>query len=253
MTPTLSIAGWGPKVSVEIAPEAHTQKEDALGTAALVRAVTTPAQQEFAVAALREIKGIKKKIEDSRRAIKAPVLTLGKDIDSAAATFCAELDAEESRITKAVSTYQAEEARKAREAEEAKQAELRRIEHERLAAEREAQRKADEEARAARSLEAAEDAAKRHEAEKLRAAVEAQKAREAVIVKPVVAPARAEGMAVRQVPRFEIIDIRALAFARPDLVRVEPNTMAINNEIKSGNLTITGLRCWMETVAGVRV
>jgi hypothetical protein len=54
-------------------------------------------------------------------------------------------------------------------------------------------------------------------------------------------------------PRFEITDIRALAFARPDLVRVEPNTMAINNEIKAGNLTITGLRCWMETVAGVRV
>lgn len=252
MTPTLSIAGWGPKVSVQIADDAHTQKADALGSAALVSAVTTPAQQEFAVAALREIKGIKKKIEDSRKAIKAPVLTLGKEIDAAAATFCAELDAEESRITKAVSAYQVEEERKAREAQEARQAELRRIENERLAAEREAQRRADEEARAARSLEAAEEAAKRHEAEKLRTAVEAEKAREAVIVKPVVAPARAEGMAVRQVPRFEITDIRALAFARPDLVRIEPNSNAINAEIRAGNLTITGLRCWMETVAGVR-
>lgn len=253
MTPTLSIAGFGPKVSVEIAPEAHAQKADALIVAAIVKLVTNPTEQQFAVDALREIKSIKRAIEESRKAIKAPVLTLGKDIDAAAATFCAELDAEESRITKAVSTYQAEEARKAREAEEARQAELRRIENERLAAEREAQRRADEEARAARSLEAAEDAAKRHEEGKLRAAIEAQKAREAVIVKPVVAPARAEGMAVRQVPRFEITDIRALAFARPDLVRVEPNSNAINAEIRAGNLTITGLRCWMDTVAGVRV
>ena len=249
----LSLSNFGPRVGIEIHQDAHAKKADALGTAALVKSVTTPGQQQFAVDALREIKSIKRAIEDSRKAIKAPVLTLGKEIDAAVATFCAELDAEESRITKAVSTYQAEEARKAREAEEARQADLRRIENERLAAEREAQRRADEEARAARSLEAAEEAAKRHEAEKLRAAVEAQKAREAVVVKPVVAPARAEGMAVRQVPRFEITDIRALAFARPDLVRVEPNSNAINAEIRAGNLTITGLRCWMETVAGVRV
>lgn len=56
-----------------------------------------------------------------------------------------------------------------------------------------------------------------------------------------------------EVPRFEILDIREVAFHHPHLVSVEPNSDAINREIRSGNINIKGLRCWMETVAGVRV
>lgn len=250
---TLSITGLSPSVAVEIAPEAHALKATAIGSAGLVAAVTTEAQQTFAVAVLKDIKSLTKQIESARVAIKAPVLKLGKDIDHAAQSFVADLESHEKRITGLVSKYQAEQARIAREAEMARQAELDRIENERRAAESEAKRVADEELRKAKSLEEAEAAVNRQQEANTVAEHKAQAAETKVILAPVVAPVRAQGMAVRQAPRFEVTDIRALAFARPDLVRIEPNSDAINKEIRAGNTNIKGLRCWVETVAGVRV
>ena len=249
----LTITGLSPSVSVEIASEAHALKSQALGSAELVVAVTTPDQQSFAVSVLRDIKSITKQIESARVAIKAPVLKLGKDIDHAASAFTADLESQEKRIAGLVSRYQAEQARIAREAEMARQAELDRIERERLKAEAEAKRIADEALRKAKSLEEADAAAQRQQQAKEEAQHQAQAAETKVILAPVVAPVRAQGMAVRQVPRFEIIDIHEVAFSRPDLVRIEPNSEAINREIRAGNINIKGLRCWMETVAGVRV
>ena len=66
-------------------------------------------------------------------------------------------------------------------------------------------------------------------------------------------PFRGDGVADTKVPRFEVLDIREVALHRPDLVRIEPNGDAIVREIRAGNINIKGLRCWMETVAGVRV
>lgn len=248
----LSLVRFGPTPSVEINQSAHDAKADALGTAALVSVVTTPAQQEFAVGALRDIKAIKKGIEEARVAVKAPVLKLGKDIDECARVFCAELDAEDKRITTLVSTYQQAEIRKAHDAEAARQRELQRIEAERLAAEREAQRLADEEIRKARSLEQAEVAAVKAEQSVAKATQEAAVAKVAVYTAPSVSPARAEGMQVRRVPKFEVLDVRSLALARPDLVRIEVNAAAVNKEILAGNTTISGLKCWVETGVGVR-
>ena len=50
-----------------------------------------------------------------------------------------------------------------------------------------------------------------------------------------------------EVPRFEVIDIRLLAFHHPDLVNVEPNSEAIEMEIRRGHTHIKGLHCWMDT------
>ena len=61
------------------------------------------------------------------------------------------------------------------------------------------------------------------------------------------------GIPRAEVPRFVLMDIRELAFHRPDLVNIEPNGDAIVREIRAGNTNIKGLRCWVETVAGVRV
>ena len=250
---TLSITGLSPSVAVDIAPEAHALKATAIGSAGLVVAVTTESQQSFAVAVLKDIKSITKQIESARVAIKAPVLKLGKDIDHAASSFIADLDAHEKRITGLVSKYQAEQARIAREAEMARQAELDRIERERVKAEAEAARIAAEELRKAKTLEEAEAAAMRQQQATIDAEHKAQAAETKVILAPVEAPVRAQGMQVRQVPRYEVLDIREVALHRPDLVRIEPNGDAIVREIRAGNVQIKGLRCWVETVAGVRV
>lgn len=248
---TLTVRGLLNPATVEINDEAYELKSEALGVSRILDVVTTPAQQDYAVAALRDIKSLIKRIETARVEIKAPVLKLGKDIDHAAQTFTAELLAEERRLTGLVSGYQSEQLRIAREAEAKRIAELQRIENERLKAEAEVRRQADEAIRKAKTLEAAEAAAKAEQERLARAAQSAQVAASQVIAAPVVA--RAEGMAVRSAPKFRVTDIRSLAFARPDLVRIEPNAEAINREIRAGNLNITGLECWMETVAGVRV
>ena len=60
------------------------------------------------------------------------------------------------------------------------------------------------------------------------------------------------GIPRTEVPRFILMDIRELAFHRPDLVNIEPNGDAIVREIRAGNTNIKGLHCWVETVAGVR-
>ena len=63
---------------------------------------------------------------------------------------------------------------------------------------------------------------------------------------------RADGLTFRQVPRFRVLDILTLAFHRPDLVNIEPNSDAIEREIMSGSTGIKGLAFWMETVEGVK-
>lgn len=247
----LSLTRFGPQPGVEIARAAHDRKGMLLAFAGAVAAVGNPEEQVTAVDCLRDIKGLKKEIEQSRVAIKAPVLTLGRDIDSASAAFCAELDSEDKRLTGLVSRYQEEQRRIAAEAEAARQRELQRIENERLAAEREAQRIATEELRKARSLQAADEAAARAEAQRAQAAQAASMARAAVFMTPAPVAPVVEGMHTRKVPKFDVIDVRVLASARPDLVRIEANAQSINKEILAGNLNIAGLKCWVET--GVRV
>ena len=69
-----------------------------------------------------------------------------------------------------------------------------------------------------------------------------------------IGPNTGKSSASRQVHvSYHIADIRELAFHRPDLVNIEPNSDAIEREIRAGNTNIKGLHCWVETVAGVRV
>ena len=61
------------------------------------------------------------------------------------------------------------------------------------------------------------------------------------------------GLVVREVWKFEVLDIRHLVASNPALVRFEPNTAAINEAIRNGLRTCPGLRIYSETVTGVRL
>jgi outer membrane receptor for ferrienterochelin and colicin len=265
-------------VQVQLLPDAITQRDTALDVAGKLTGVSDTDSQSACVEVLRTLKGITKAVEDSRKDIKAPVLDLGRKIDSFASEFVAKVDIEIARLTKLLSTYQAEQHRIAAEAERKRQEELRRQEAERQRKEAEerkaredAERAAEEarqkaeaeflaptEAEAAKARQEAEEAERkaREEAEKAEQARRDKAAAEQASLElktsaPVVA-VKAAGMSVGTVWKFEVTDLNQLVKSRPELCRIEANTAAINAELRAGKRDIPGLRIWSETVANVR-
>lgn len=117
----------------EITPDAHALKKQAIALAVPIVKVETDEELTFAVNALQALKAISKGMESTRKAVKAPVLELGKKIDSVAADFLRDSDREEMRITGLINHFQREQLRLKRESDE--KAERERIEAERLEAE----------------------------------------------------------------------------------------------------------------------
>lgn len=269
---TLTVTGFTAP-TVHLAQSALDAKTAALADARAIVTVGNDMEAVYAGDSLTTIKGLLKACETGRKAIKEPVLDLGRRIDATAAQYAAELTQESDRLSRLVSAHVEKKRREAEEAERKRQAELRRIEEERLAAEREAKRKADEEAaQRAREAQALIDAARNAaEAERIkqqaaeaaerarlaqeRAAFDAEQAAKAraaqVMNAPVKAAPKIEGVSVRKVWRFEVTDIRALYAARPDLVDLIPRTREINTAIAAGT-QIPGLKAWQEAETRVR-
>lgn len=158
---------------------------------------------------LRDLASFRNRLEESRKAVKAPLLELGKKIDDAAKSFGQEAAAEEKRLSGLVTAFAAEEERKRREAAEAARREA---EARARAAAEEARRIAAEEARTAREKQA-------QEAAKLAAAQAAARAAAAEEATRFSAPAVS---GVKAELDFEVEDIQALHAAMPSLVDLTP-------------------------------
>ena len=136
-------------VEIAIEQSALTQRTEALDMASSVVQVAGETDQMLAVGAQAQIKRLLKLVESSRQSVKAPVLQLGRTIDAKASEFTGPLEAEDRRIGKLVSTYQAEQRRLAEEAERKRLEAIRQAEQERLRLEREAEQKRQQELAAA--------------------------------------------------------------------------------------------------------
>lgn len=90
----------------EIAPGAYELKREALAAAQAVSKVDNPEQQLTAVQALQKLKEVRDGIEKSRKLVKAPVLDLGRKIDSIAHEFAKEVDKQYMRLTGTIAHYQ---------------------------------------------------------------------------------------------------------------------------------------------------
>jgi hypothetical protein len=138
-TEALILAGEGYQLTVS--PEAHEMKAELLSKASTVTQVTSNEESGNAQFHMRKLAEMRILIEKSRKAVKEPVLAVGKAIDKAAADFSADLNAEEERLRLMIGAHAEEVAR------------LQRIKEEE-------ERRAFEEARAARlAKEQAEQAA----------------------------------------------------------------------------------------------
>lgn len=220
--------------SVAVHDSAEKRKQAALMLAEDVLEVADEFDNECAVLASREIKSLLDDVEKCRKTVKAPVLALGKSIDEAAKQFGITLAEEGRRIGKLITAYADHQRRIAFEAERKRREEQQRLERERQ--------------EAAEKLKQAETVEEKQVAQ---ATVQQAVKAEADIKAAVVKPMKPEGVTVRVVKDFKILDIEALHKARPDLVHLMPQRSKILEAIKSAD-SIPGLEIFEETKTSIR-
>lgn len=205
-------------VDVALLPGAEQTKRALLQGSRIITTIEDAFDAECAADVLGNISRELKAMEDARKAVKAPVLELGKRIDALAKEWANEIEAEKTRISRVLGDYQLAERKKKEAAERAARQ-----------AEWEARRKA-QEALDKGDLEGAEAAADE-------------------IAKPQAVVAESShqiaGTAVRETYQFEVTDINALFKAAPHLCKIEPDNAAIRAAIKKTQ-PIPGLRIWKE-------
>lgn len=202
---TLILAGNGYELA--IAPEAEARKAELLSIAKAVQHVRDNDESADAQYHSRSLAAMRIAVEKSRKIVKEPVNRIGKLIDTTAANFLAEIDAEEKRINKLVGDHAAEVARL-------------KIEKERE------ERRAFEEARAAR--EAAEAAAAAAEnTNKIADVIAAKQAererQETLAARLAASEAVAEttvAKGVRFAWEFEVEDMAAVFRRAPDFIEM---------------------------------
>src|SRR4030095_12781815 len=101
----------------EITQDAWALKKAALEAARPVARVETPEQQATAVEALRKLKEVRAGIEASRKAVKAPVLDLGRKIDEIARNYVEEIEKQYGRLSGLINHYQRKQLEARSEAE----------------------------------------------------------------------------------------------------------------------------------------
>ena len=202
----------------------------------------------------QDIRRLTQSVEASRKAVKEPVLTLGKQIDQIAREFVEPLEIEFKRLQKLNNEYTSKVLRERQEAEQKAREEQARIERQRAEEEAELKRKAAAAMQQARN-EAERAAVAKRQAEyeaKIKADAELEQ-RKAKVELAKVSHEKPAGMVTREVWKFEVTDIDALYKAHPWLVKIEPDKSAINAQLSAGNREIPGLKIWSETITGVRV
>jgi hypothetical protein len=100
---TLILTGEG--YGLEIAPEATTLRDELATAAGAITTVTTNEEADAARAEIKRLADFRNLIEKSRKAVKEPVLAIGKDIDAKASEFGSVITTEEARLKKLVGDH----------------------------------------------------------------------------------------------------------------------------------------------------
>jgi hypothetical protein len=253
--------------SVTAIAEAIAIRDELLSKARKGTVVTDAQSNQRAAEILKSIKAFTRSVEDSRKAAKAPILELSRQVDALSAQLVLDLETEATRISRLVGSYQQEQERIAA-------AERQRAYEEEQRLRREAeqkQRDADERARKEQEELAAKAARARTEAGRERAEKEAEEARQRAaqeahdravkvetaavqtrIAVPVIT--KPTGISSRSDVKFEITDIVKLYEANAAFVILTPNNAALKAALKQlpEGQTLPGVRHWREAAAIVR-
>lgn len=241
------------QISIRVSDDALEDRTAALESSHRVLKVQDEFGARIATNVRKTLYDLNKLMETSRKKAKAPVLDLGKAIDSTAAEFSIEIKREITRIDQLIASYwdrvnakKEAAARAAREAAEAAEKEARR-----LKAEAEAKFQREERARLAAEEagqtvpEPQEPTASFSAAYQTRTAMTAAadaeaKAREIEKSKPSEA-LQGSGMTIVKKLDFEVVDLAELAAKHPDLVTITVKRQSILFALKEGR-EISGIR-----------
>jgi len=219
---------------VTAADAAKLRRDELLVQAGTVTTVTDRLDADDATATLKQLTEFSRSIEEQRNEAKAPVLLLGKQIDSLAKEITATITTEATRIGRVLGEFEAGERAKAEDERRKAQAEVARIAEE-------TRKKAIEVSKSAANPLA--------QARAVDAVVEQAAAAVAVVQQQAAAfaPPKTAGAKLRGTICFEVTDINLLHQENPTLCVVEPNGTAIRAILKQNpNLQVPGLRHWIE-------
>ncbi len=231
-------------VQIAIEPEVREKSHALLMEAGEILAVANNFDQETAAEVLARLQEMARGVERARKAVKDPVLEVGRRIDAIAGEFSCPLEAEADRIGRLIGSYrtslQAEIARREREERERRGQLIEDANREKARLDAEAAAaKTDEERQEAEAR--AQDLVRQTNA----ALVESKQAE-------VNARMRPAGIVDRGSWKFEVEDIGKLFESRPDLCLIEPNGAAIRGAIKAGLRQVPGLRIFKDSKVTTR-
>lgn len=257
---TNALALIGDGYTLGITADAKLEKAVLLSASNEVTIVNDLDTYEVASDKTRALASMRNAVEKSRKAVKEPVLALGKQIDAIAAEFVSDIEAEEKRIQSLMQGYAREQARIRAEAE----AEARRAAAEAQRQQEEAARKlreAEEQARRAEVLKtkAAQDkanaAAEQARVQAQEATRKAQEEQTRMLEKSLASVAVAAPAGVKEELDFDLVDVAALYRAAPHLVDLTPKRreiLAALKQLQAANLPVNIPGLTIKTVMKVR-
>lgn len=219
----LKLIGFSDDVEINLAQESLIAQEKILAQASQIKSVDNAFEAQVAADVMKEAAKITKEVEAARKSIKEPVLELGRKIDKASKDFCLQLNAEKTRLSRALGLYQeaqrkiAERARK--EAEEAV-------------------RKAEAEARMSAGAALIEKGEAAFDEEVKKGAEIVKKAKEEIAE---IKSNEPTGLKFVKKKVYEVTDIKKLYESHPDLVTLTDNKSMINAFIKTRDF-VPGLK-----------
>jgi hypothetical protein len=235
MSEQLSVTGPVTQPTIELTPSAYEAQRVALAAALTVEAITDINSADHASRVLSELKGLEKAIEASKAVNKRPIIDAGRMIDTIVKDYLGPVQEASKRISSLLGTYQDNLKRKSeRQRQEAAAAEA--------AAIAEMQKKQASLAAAGELTPEAIDAINGEAADKIA---------EAQISAMAATGPQVAGVSLRAPKKFEVVDIKQLFAARPELCLIVENKAAIRAVLKQ-ETSIPGLRVWSEASAVVR-
>ncbi|MDC1268179.1 hypothetical protein N8Z76_00440 [Gammaproteobacteria bacterium] len=90
---------------ISIDPDFEVQKTNVLMSAVFVEDVTNESESKEGQQALKELKELEKQVEASRKAVKQPVLEVGRKIDGIAKAFLEDVKSEKTRLSLLCGAY----------------------------------------------------------------------------------------------------------------------------------------------------
>lgn len=215
--------------NLRISAAGHPLREQALQKTRKIVSVTDEYTQQQAILAVGVAKGLLKEVETSRKEVKAPLLTWGREIDETAVNFCAPLRQEANRIELLIAGFQKRERERVDAENKLRAAQLQK-EQEELARIERAKFEANQKAWLA-NTQAEREAAQKAQAElaQQQAAFEIESGEAAS--NEVIKATQATGASVRKTFDFVVFDLTALFNSHPECVKLEAKKSAIKNAI----------------------